>query len=341
ERIKDLTKLPIPDLKCVVNSKRIKIAPILTSLGCPFNCSFCSVTAMYGRGYRRFSIEQTLEAIERYKKKKVFFLDDNFCADKKRNLQLFRLMKEKGIKIKWLAQVRADLAKDEEFVKEMALAGCRRVFIGFESINQGSLDQVVKNTNIETYIKATEVFHKYGIAIHGMFILGLDSDRKDTFKNTLKFCKKYGIETSQFLMITPFTGTRFYDELDKSRLITNDKSLYDGNHVIIRPKYMTSSELFEGMLKLYTKYYSWISIFKQVWRDIKTFHQQKIRSFGYRVNKLLNNFFRNIGFRLIIRRLKFISRKYRKELKQLSGHEKELISNGLQLITFKEKEITN
>ncbi|MHA1339597.1 MAG: B12-binding domain-containing radical SAM protein [Promethearchaeota archaeon] len=318
ERIKDLTKLPIPDFNCVVNSKRIKIAPILTSLGCPFNCSFCCVTTMYGRGYRRFSVKQIIDSIKKYNKKKIFFIDDNFCADKKRSVKIFDEINKLNRKYLWLAQVRADIAKDEEFIKKMALAGCRRVFIGFESINQDSLNQVVKNETLEIYEKAIQRFHKYGIAIHGMFILGLESDKKDIFKNTLKFITKNHIESCQFLLITPFTGTRFYQEIEESRFITKNTDFYDGNHVIIKPRHMTPYELFKGMIWLYTRFYSWWNIFRQLIYDIRKFREQNIRSFGYRIRKMLNNFFRSIGFRLIIRRLKWISRKYKKELKILS-----------------------
>jgi len=272
---------------------------------------------MYGKGYRRFSQDQTIDAIRQYHPRRVFFLDDNLCADKPRALELFKRLKElksQGLNFMWIAQVRADLAKDEEFIKEMALANCRRVFIGFESIVQDSLNDVVKNVTIETYIHAIQTFHKYGIPIHGMFIFGLDHDQKTVFKNTVDFCHKYGIESAQFLMITPFPGTKYYDELDKKRLLTTDTDLYDGNHVLVQPLNMTAREMFNGMVWSYTHLYSWFAILRQFGRDIRNFHRENIRSVGYRIRKMLNNFFRNIGFRIILRRLKWITRKYKKSL---------------------------
>ncbi|MHA1803787.1 MAG: B12-binding domain-containing radical SAM protein [Promethearchaeota archaeon] len=318
-RIKDLGNLPIPDLKAVYNHKRIKIAPILTSLGCPWNCSFCCVTSMFGHEYRRFPIEQIIETIKKYKAKRVFFLDDNFCADKKRILELFERIKEENLKFNWIAQVRADLARDEEFVKEMALANCARVFIGFESVNQKSLDSVVKNATIDTYINAVKVFHKYGIPIHAMFIFGLDHDDKTIFDETVEFCKKNGIESAQFLAITPFPGTRFYDELDKSRLITFDTDLYDGNHIIIDPMKMTRSELYKGIIRAYERFYSFGALFKGLIRDIKNFSKEKIRSRAFRIKKAYNNFWRSVGFKIIILKLKWRNRKYLSELVNYSG----------------------
>jgi anaerobic magnesium-protoporphyrin IX monomethyl ester cyclase len=289
----------------------------MTSWGCPFGCTFCCVTSMYGKGYRRFSHQQTINAIKDYKPRRVFFLDDNLCADKGRALELFNKIKELkkvGLNFMWIAQVRADLAKDEEFIKQMALANCRRVFIGFESIVQDSLNDVVKNVTIETYIHAIDTFHKYGIPIHGMFIFGLDHDQKTVFKNTVDFCHKYGIESAQFLMITPFPGTKYYEDLDKKRLLSTDTDLYDGNHVIVNPLSMSAQEIFNGMVWSYEHLYSWISILKQFGRDLKNFHKENIRSIGYRVRKMFNNLFRNIGFRIIIRRLKWITRKYKDRL---------------------------
>ncbi|MFX1274436.1 MAG: B12-binding domain-containing radical SAM protein [Promethearchaeota archaeon] len=314
KRIDDLTKLLIPDLSVVVNNKRIKIAPILTSLGCPFGCTFCCVTEMYGRKYRLFSIEQTIKAINQYLRKYVFFLDDNFCVDKKRALMLFSKIKELDHKFIWLAQVRADIATDESFIKEMALAGCRRVFIGFESVNQNSLNEIEKKTTLEVYKNAIKVFHNNGIPIHAMFILGLDNDDNSVFEKTVKFCKDNAIESVQFLIITPLPGTSFFKNLDKNRLINDDIDLYDGNHVIVEPKNMTASQLFEGILWAYDKFYSWSSILKQFLRDIQNFHKENLRTKRYRIRKMFNNIYRSIGFRSIIKKLKKISRIYRTEL---------------------------
>lgn len=334
-RIRDLSKLAIPDLKAVVNYKRIKVAPILTSLGCPFDCTFCCVTEMYGRKYRLFSIEQTINAINQYLPKYVFFLDDNFCVDKNRTLKLFSKIKELDHKFIWLAQVRADIALDENFVKEMALAGCRRVFIGFESINQNSLNEIEKKTTLDVYINAINVFHKYGIPIHAMFILGLDHDDESVFEKTVKFYQDNAIESAQFLIITPFPGTKYFKNLDKKRLIIDDIDLYDGNHVIIEPMNMRASELFEGVLWTYDIFYSRSSILKQFLRDIRNFHKEKLRTKRYRIRKIFNNVYRSIGFRSIIKKLKKISKEYRKELRyRPSFQNKKSVENQITSLAY-------
>ncbi len=318
-RLQDLTQLAIPDLRFVFNHKRTKTAPILTSLGCPFDCSFCCVTEMYGRKYRRFSVSQTIEAIKQYKLKKAFFLDDNFCANKKWNRHLFDEMNRENVKLRYISQVRADIAKDEAFIEEMASSGCRRVFIGFESVNQASLNSVEKNATIGMYVDSIKTFHKYGIPIHGMFIFGMDSDDTHTFRDTVDFCMQNGIESAQFLMITPFPGTKYYEELDECRFITKDTDYYDGNHIIVDPKLMTRSEMYEGMLYAYSKFYSWYYILRRLFRDIKSFYKVKSLSKSYRVFKIWNNFWRSVGLKIVIFSLKLKSRKYRRELSNYPG----------------------
>ena len=319
DKIADLNTLPIPNLNLLYNHKNIKMIPILTSLGCPFNCSFCCVTKMYGRSYRKISVEKLIESIKYYNPKKVFFIDDNFCVDKKRNRELFKRIDEENLKFSWITQVRADLAEDEEFIKEMALAGCKRVFIGFESINQDSLNSVEKNVKVETYIHAIKIFHKYGIPIHGMFIFGFDQDNKSVFKKTIEFAKKHKIETMHIMIITPFPGTRYYNELDKKRFRTFDTDLYDGGHIVFDPKQMTRSELYENMLKSYRQFYSFKSIFRQVGIDIKNFRKEYLRSKKYRLKKIWFNFLRNIGYHFLIIAMRFYNRKYRRELKNSTG----------------------
>ena len=84
ERCADLDTLPFPDLSLLVGSEQINNMPIMTSWGCPFDCNFCSVTAMFGRKYRFRSAESVVAEIKEKRPKKIFFYDDNFAADKKR-----------------------------------------------------------------------------------------------------------------------------------------------------------------------------------------------------------------------------------------------------------------
>ena len=120
--------------------------PVQTSRGCPFHCSFCSVTGMFGNAYRFRSTENIIAELHRYNHKKhsIFFYDDNFTANRKRAKALLRRMIEEKLRFKWSTQVRVDIAKDPELVNLMKKAGCHTVYIGMESVNPKSLKSMKK-----------------------------------------------------------------------------------------------------------------------------------------------------------------------------------------------------
>ena len=140
ERCPDLDALPVPDLSLIVGAERIRETPIMTSLGCPFDCTFCTVTMMFGRAYRFRSPENVIAELEARRPKRVFFYDDNFAADKRRLKVLLRMMIDRGLTTRWMAQVRTDVARDEELLTLMRRSGCNRLALGFESIDQATLD---------------------------------------------------------------------------------------------------------------------------------------------------------------------------------------------------------
>ena len=121
--------------------------PVQTSRGCPFHCSFCSVTGMFGNAYRFRSTENIIAELYRYDSKKhsIFFYDDNFTANRTRTKALLRRMIEERFTFKWSTQVRVDIAKDLELVKMMKKAGCHTVYIGMESVTPKSLKSMKKN----------------------------------------------------------------------------------------------------------------------------------------------------------------------------------------------------
>ena len=139
--VKDLDQIPFPDLSLLKPTKKgissLSSIPVQTSRGCPFACSFCSVTGMFGRKYRFRSTENIIKELRRYDHRKnlIFFYDDNFTADRRRAKDLLEAMIRERFKFKWTTQVRADVAKDLELVKLMKKAGCHTLYIGFESVN--------------------------------------------------------------------------------------------------------------------------------------------------------------------------------------------------------------
>lgn len=262
----DMDSLPEPDFFLVHGWKFTNIYPVSTSRGCPFDCKFCSVIQMFGRKYRFKSVETTIKELKNVasvSKSTIFFVDDNFAANKERTKAILKGMIEEGIKIGSSAQVRTDIAKDKELLRLMAEAKCDVVYIGFESINPKTLELYNKRQNIDEIVNCIKTVKDFGIKIHGMFVLGADTDDVDTIKATTDFAIKLNIDTIQFLILTPLPGTPvFFEMRDSNRLLHTDWSKYDAHHVVFKPALMTPEALQIETLRAMKEFYSWKYILK-------------------------------------------------------------------------------
>ncbi len=254
----DLDSIPIADFSLLKNHEKMTIWPIMTSRGCPYHCNFCSVTKMFGRSYRIQSIHRVIEEIYQLKKKWIFFVDDNFAAIPSRTHDLLDQLLKYRFNRFWSAQVRTDTAKDTQLIRKMYQAGCRIVFIGLESINQASLENMKKKQSTTDIIQSIKVFQNNGIQVHGMFMLGNDPDYKDMFFSTSRFCKENPLSYVQYSILTPLPGTDIYHEFEQQgRLLHKNWSFYDGLHVVFRPRNMSPLELQLGMLNCFKSFYSY------------------------------------------------------------------------------------
>jgi radical SAM superfamily enzyme YgiQ (UPF0313 family) len=262
--VADLDALPLPDLDLVEGFAGrgflgYRVVPIQTTRGCPFDCSFCSVVKMFGRRLRKRGVESVIAELRRYDDPRthVFFYDDNFTADRRYALAVCEAIKKEGFRFEWSAQVRADVARDPALLAAMREAGCGTVYIGFETVNPEAMAEAHKVQTPEEMAEAARRIRRAGIGIHGMFIYGFDSDNRKSLRDTLRFAKRMGITTAQFLLLTPFPGTTVYDDLAREgRFIFSDWSLYDGHHVVFQPRRLLPSELQREQVRAHRGFYS-------------------------------------------------------------------------------------
>ena len=282
--IENLDCLPYPDFSLIKGYRPSSLlTPISTSRGCPFDCSFCSVTKMFGRKYRFRSAENVIEEISSRNTNQLFFCDDNFTASPQRTHRLLGFMLKNKIK-NWACQVRCDAAKDNALLNLMAQAGCKVVCVGFESINQKSLKAYQKNQTLQDIIHAIRSFHQRKIKIHGMFVLGSDNDSAKTVWETLKFAIKQKIDTIQMSILTPFPGTKVQKDLEtEKRIFTRDWSLYDGQHIVFNPKLMSARDLQLHIVRAYAKFYSLSRSFSLLFK--LRFRNAALRFMGHSIVK--------------------------------------------------------
>ncbi|NMA92063.1 MAG: radical SAM protein [Firmicutes bacterium] len=262
----DVEQFPVADLSLYKPQLNGRTLPVLTSRGCPHNCTFCCVTVMFGRRYRFRSKESVLDELTSYRGKNVFFCDDNFTANRRHSKELLQGMIDRKINLRsWGAQIRAEAVRDDELLDLMYRSGCRIVYVGLESINPATLEAYQKNQSVDDIKQLIHRCHDYGIKVHGMFIFGADTDTVQTLRDTVDFSLESRIDSVQYMILTPLPGTPLYKQLeDEGRLLTKDWELYDGHHVVYQPAQMSSEQLSEETIKAYKRFYSLNNIFKNV-----------------------------------------------------------------------------
>ena len=294
----DLDSIPPPDFSLLrpdrLRHRPAAPIPVQTSRGCPFDCSFCSVTGMFGRQYRFRSTGSIITELRRYEHsgKAVFFYDDNFTADPARAKELLHAMIEAGFTFPWTTQVRADIARDPELVALMKRAGCHTVYIGFESVNPASLTKTRKKQTVADLFRAVRVLRQHHLHIHGMFVLGFDDDNWQTVKRTVRFARKARLFSTQFLILTPLPGSELYARMvSAGRIQFHDWALYDAHHVVYQPARFSLFDLQRAHLYAHRKFYSLRSLLRKLlagqWLGVAVTHYaRKLSRMWVRRNRL-------------------------------------------------------
>jgi len=271
-----LSKVPVLKRNFINSSNYLYTNIVVTSRGCPFRCEFCYNSCDYvHHKYRNRNIEDVLEEIKNLGTKHIMFIDDNFIG----NIDWTRsFLKEiKPLKLKWNAAVSANIWHHLDLLDEMSECGCQSLFIGFESINKSSTDNVNKYQNHTVdYEKLISEIHARKIMVNASLVFGLDYDGPDTFQNTLNWLVKNKVETMTAHILTPYPGTLLYKRFMKeNRIIDFNLSNYNTSHVVFKPKNLTPEELYKGYLWIYKEFYS----IKNIIRRIPENREQRIPYF--------------------------------------------------------------
>ena len=237
---KDVDALPFPDRDLAgiqyesavfgvkINSR--KFTTLLSSRGCPFNCSFCGIRKFTRRAWRPRSVENVMAELEYLQSEgyeQFLFADDNFTLDAKRVSRLCRSIKKAGMDIDWLCDSRVDHVSYDMF-REMANAGCRCLFFGIESANQRILDYYRKGITPEQSEKAVRKARKAGVdVIVGSFIVGAPDETRREVINTLQFANKLDLDVPDVNILGAHVGTDIWDDLVAKGLLNEDEQWED------------------------------------------------------------------------------------------------------------------
>ena len=192
-------------------AKRSPFTVVTGSLGCPYNCGFCTAGAF---GYKTRPVDNILEELKLLAKigvKEVLFQDPTFTINTRRVVELCRKMVEAGLDLTWSAN--ADLhALDEEKMEWMKKAGCHTLSVGIESGDDEMLKKYSKMITIQEVVDKVGRLNAHKIKVLGYFILGLPGETKESAERTIALARRLKLDIASFAIATPDLGTRLREE---------------------------------------------------------------------------------------------------------------------------------
>jgi radical SAM superfamily enzyme YgiQ (UPF0313 family) len=209
-----------------------RIIPVESGRGCPYGCEFCTVTGFFGDSIRFRSNQSVVDEVLRLKARArsedgqmvVFFIDDNFAINVKRTKSLLRDIIAANAQVHWVAQISANLLRDQEFLDLIAASGGRWIFIGMESIDPANLKSVAKGFNKPGEYRAVlERLARHDLYAITSFIFGMDGDRPGTAERTLDQIRSWPPGLPVFGLLTPYPATPLYDKLAAAGRLTRPK----------------------------------------------------------------------------------------------------------------------
>ena len=240
--------------------------PVQAGRGCPNSCSFCSVSCLYRGRYVKRPLPEVIRDIEQIKSlgyKKILLLDDNIFSDRKYLDSLLDTLIK--LDISWMSQCEITIGKDDELLEKLQKSGCTTLSFGLESISRESLISMDKGWAVPAeYDSLIQNIRNHGIDVSTEMVVGGEGDTLESIRMTKDFIERNKISVPRFYILTPFPGTRFFDQIkEEGRLVNNDIYSYDGTSAVYRPKNMTPDELTQAYWELYSELFTIKSIIKR------------------------------------------------------------------------------
>jgi radical SAM superfamily enzyme YgiQ (UPF0313 family) len=276
----DVTKSPIPDYS-LINHNKYSSASIQYSRGCPFDCEFCDITALFGHKVRTKTSLQIIAELDNLLKigwkSNVFFVDDNFIGNKhklKTDLlpAIIHWMEINKHPFTFTTEASINLADDNDLMDMMVKAGFIKVFVGIETPDEVCLMECNKfQNNNRDMIDCVKIIQEKGMEITAGFIVGFDNDKPDIFQRQIDFIQQSGIITAMVGLLNAPRLSKLYLRLNKEERIihkfTGDNTDYSLNFV---PK-MDRSILMQGYQKIINEIYSSKAYYERVLRFLKLY----------------------------------------------------------------------
>jgi radical SAM superfamily enzyme YgiQ (UPF0313 family) len=253
---------------------------VQTTRGCPLHCSFCSVTAFNGSRFRQRPIKDVIEELETVSEDLVLIVDDNLIGTRHEHQQraknLFRAMVKANLDKSWVAQTTINVANDDELLALAAAAGCKGLFVGFESPKPDASKEICVKNNLcrcRDLSLAVRRIQEHGILVAGSFIIGLEGDKPGVGALIADTADRYGVDFVNVLFLTPLPGTKLWDEMKAEDRLTvsqfpGDWSYFTLTYPVARFAGLTSRQAVTEMISCSERFYSIPRMLRRLWRNL-------------------------------------------------------------------------
>jgi radical SAM superfamily enzyme YgiQ (UPF0313 family) len=244
--------------------------PVQATRGCPFTCSFCSITAFFHQRYRKRPVDQVVRDVRlarRHGTRYIAFIDDNIGVDWDYCAALWEALVPE--RIIWMSQCSLHIADHPEMLRLAYRSGCRLLSFGIESTSVESLDDIDKAWNRPgRYRDAVRAIREAGIDVSTEMIVGLDGDDASVFQRTYDFIVANEISVPRVHILTPIPGTPLYETMEREgRLLGADFSRFTGGHAVYTPRRLDPEQLEQGYWEMSRRLYTWPAMLRRLARN--------------------------------------------------------------------------
>lgn len=268
-RVPKIKDQPLPRTEVLPRSGFLTTSSVIATRGCHNRCDFCYL-ALDGMDmpYQTRDVAQVIRQIRRERQPYSVFIDNNLGSNRSYLRSLCKALKP--LDHIWSAAITIDVTDDPPLVREMALAGCTGVFVGFESLDAANLADAGKKTpKPALYAERIELLQSNGIQVNGSFVLGFDHDTDEVFDELADWIEAVRLECATFQILTPYPGTPLFARLEsEGRILHRDWRLYDTAHAVFQPRNMTPEQLEDGYSRCYQRVFFHSSIWRRRPRDL-------------------------------------------------------------------------
>jgi radical SAM superfamily enzyme YgiQ (UPF0313 family) len=287
--VQDLDSIPLPARHLLphptvyrptpASCRKVPYAVIITSRGCPSQCTFCD-RKVFGELYRARSVgnifKEIEEVVSEYGVKEIRFFDDTFTLDKDRVHEICAEFEKRRLGLSWSCLTKAACV-DERLLRHMKKAGCWQVLYGFESGDDRMLKLLKKGNSVEVNKRAIFLTRKSGLEVRGDFIVGTPGESRESLEKTVRFAIDMDLDYAYFNKFTPFPGTELYKTLvaQGHEFDFSGSTIVDHKQVYYLNPGMTKKEFSDFLDKAHKRFYLRIGYILKRLLSTRTWHQLK------------------------------------------------------------------